>query len=626
MSRLTQRCASFALGFGLAFAPWADAAIQYLMGPPGQVVMFGLSSDTKPTTGNASVNGAVFIEVDTAKHFRREAGVWVEKPDAGYQLLATDLTRLVDNCVVENDSTPIPDSCVGDGSDAGAGGGAPTTVDYLVGTADGTLSNEIVVGTTPGGELGNTWASPTLDDSVTVTGWVMGASTATAPAANDNDTSLATSDFVQGEIDDGDNLTDNCALEADATPVPDSCVGNGADDGAATNIDYLVGTATGGLSAEIAVGTTPGGELGNTWASPTLDDTVTVDAWTMGASFATSPAANDNDTSLATSAFVQSEIDDGDNITDNCALENDATPIPDSCVGDGSDAGGSYTFNLDGDNNSPQAIDSGNEALIAGGTNGVDTVASATDTVTINLDLSESAAGGELGGNLDAPTIDDTITVTGWTMGASVATSPAADDNDTSLATSAFVQSEIDDGDNLTNNCALEADATPIPDSCVGNGTDDTGGGGGSWTLLGQTGDANKTDNTLAASAFMTVALSASTNYTVRGVAYLLVQNASADARYSLNYSGTWTTIYCIDSRNVAGVAAGTDATTVRPASAIIPSTDVLATATGIVIVEFECTGLTNGAGTLDFRFAQVTTNGTATILKRGSYMEYASF
>lgn len=45
---------------------------------------------------------------------------------------------------------------------AGAAG-APTTADYLVGTANGGLSAEIVVGTTPGGELGGTWASPTVD-------------------------------------------------------------------------------------------------------------------------------------------------------------------------------------------------------------------------------------------------------------------------------------------------------------------------------------------------------------------------------------------------------------------------------------------------------------------------------
>lgn len=43
--------------------------------------------------------------------------------------------------------------------------GAPTTPDYLVGTAQAGLSAEIVVGTTPGGELGNTWDSPTVDAS-----------------------------------------------------------------------------------------------------------------------------------------------------------------------------------------------------------------------------------------------------------------------------------------------------------------------------------------------------------------------------------------------------------------------------------------------------------------------------
>lgn len=42
-------------------------------------------------------------------------------------------------------------------------GNAPDSADYLVGTAQGGLSAEIVVGTAPGGELGGTWASPTVD-------------------------------------------------------------------------------------------------------------------------------------------------------------------------------------------------------------------------------------------------------------------------------------------------------------------------------------------------------------------------------------------------------------------------------------------------------------------------------
>jgi hypothetical protein len=40
---------------------------------------------------------------------------------------------------------------------------APIDADYLVGTVNAALTNEIVVGTTPGGELGGTWASPTVD-------------------------------------------------------------------------------------------------------------------------------------------------------------------------------------------------------------------------------------------------------------------------------------------------------------------------------------------------------------------------------------------------------------------------------------------------------------------------------
>jgi len=57
-------------------------------------------------------------------------------------------------------------------SNVSGAGGAPTDVDYLVGQADATLSAEIVVGTTPGGELGGTWGSPTIDNGLTVANWI----------------------------------------------------------------------------------------------------------------------------------------------------------------------------------------------------------------------------------------------------------------------------------------------------------------------------------------------------------------------------------------------------------------------------------------------------------------------
>ncbi len=61
------------------------------------------------------------------------------------------------------------------------------------------------------------------------------------------------------------------------------------------SLDFLVGTATTALSGEIVVGTAPGGSLGGTWASPTIDDlfllnstsdtmagTLTADGFTLG--------------------------------------------------------------------------------------------------------------------------------------------------------------------------------------------------------------------------------------------------------------------------------------------------------------------------------------------------------
>ncbi len=47
--------------------------------------------------------------------------------------------------------------------DTPSAGGAPSDADYLVGTADPGLSAEIVVGPTPNGELGGTWGAITVD-------------------------------------------------------------------------------------------------------------------------------------------------------------------------------------------------------------------------------------------------------------------------------------------------------------------------------------------------------------------------------------------------------------------------------------------------------------------------------
>jgi hypothetical protein len=58
-------------------------------------------------------------------------------------------------------------------------------------------------------------------------------------------------------------------LQSASAPGPQGPPGSGG----VIDADYLVGTVHAGLSAEIVVGTSPGGELGGTWASPTVDAT-----------------------------------------------------------------------------------------------------------------------------------------------------------------------------------------------------------------------------------------------------------------------------------------------------------------------------------------------------------------
>jgi hypothetical protein len=101
------------------------------------------------------------------------------------------------------------------------------------------------VGTTPGGELGGTWASPTVD------------------------------------------TTHSGSSHASRAPATS---------------DYLVGTADAGLSGEIVVGTTPGGELGGTWASPTVDSSHSGSTHAATAASAVTTAETYSDAQLATHA------------------------------------------------------------------------------------------------------------------------------------------------------------------------------------------------------------------------------------------------------------------------------------------------------------------------------------
>jgi hypothetical protein len=144
-------------------------------------------------------------------------------------------------------------------------------------------------------------------------------------------------------VADGDALTYDAGTE---TWVPGAGGGGG---GAPTDVNYLVGTAASGLSAEIVVGTSPGGELGGTWASPTVD---TVHSGSSHASVQSGAEA----TAAAALASHEADTTNIHGITNTAALALSANVPPNSrtlTAGAGLSGGGdlsadrSFAVNVD---------------------------------------------------------------------------------------------------------------------------------------------------------------------------------------------------------------------------------------------------------------------------------------
>lgn len=133
---------------------------------------------------------------------------------------------------------------------AGGGGGAPTTVDYLVGTASGGLSAEIVVGTAPGGELGGTWASPTVAATHSGSSHASVQAAAEATAASALSAHAADTTGVHG-------IADTSALETAA--------------GAQAKVDTHVNDTTAAHAAS-AVSSVPAGNLAATDVQAALNE------------------------------------------------------------------------------------------------------------------------------------------------------------------------------------------------------------------------------------------------------------------------------------------------------------------------------------------------------------------
>ena len=133
-----------------------------------------------------------------------------------------------------------------------AGAGAPTNADYLVGTANGSLSNEIVVGTSPGGELGGTWASPTVDATHAGSTHVSLGTTPSTQAFGDSATGGSATDAAKTDHKHamptlGFGLTGNSAPAVSLTNVTAAATAT-TSISAATYAD-VTGLSTGALAA-----------------------------------------------------------------------------------------------------------------------------------------------------------------------------------------------------------------------------------------------------------------------------------------------------------------------------------------------------------------------------------------
>ena len=125
----------------------------------------------------ASVIGSGSVEVQDETYSAANFNA-----DTTHAVSQDDLYDL--NLISDTDDDGLPDKV-----DLAAAGLVRTTAGGVISAAE--LSGEV---TTSGSN------AATIADSLSVTGWAMGASTATTPSADDNDTSLATTAYVQAEI------------------------------------------------------------------------------------------------------------------------------------------------------------------------------------------------------------------------------------------------------------------------------------------------------------------------------------------------------------------------------------------------------------------------------------------
>jgi hypothetical protein len=181
----------------------------------------------------------------------------------------------------------------------------------------------------------------------------------------------------------------------------------------------------------------------------------------------------------------------------------------------------------------------------------------------------------------------------------------------------------------------VEDEGTPVMTAAVmnfiGSGISvvDAGGGvanvtvttTGAWDTIRKTADQSKTsDTTLAADTHLVAALAASTTYTFRLTVWLST-DATPDAKYDLNYTGSVTSVFLyVANTGYSGAISSADLNS-QTRTSLLPSYSLVGS-TGTLTIFLEGVITTDTSGTLEFRWAQNTSSATATTVRKGSYLE----
>ena len=258
-------------------------------------------------------------------------------------------------------------------------------ITYTLPIDDGASSNYVL--TTDGNGV-LSWQS--VNGVGGMSGFTLSGDSGSNQTISDSNT-LLISGGVNG-IDTSTSATDTITLDIDTTEIGENTFGNNTDNSIVWTFDQ-----SGTTDPTLAFGDgliTVGGDLsisgGNITSSVTFDSSVNVTGvLTANGRLDTASHTNNTGLNLPTYSGTPTAVtgtSEGDIVYDTL---NDSLYIYDGGSFTAIGGGGYSGWTLDGDDADTESIASGNTAHINGGTNGIDTDVSSTDTITLNFDATE---------------------------------------------------------------------------------------------------------------------------------------------------------------------------------------------------------------------------------------------